>query len=125
MKNQKLKQTAKPISSFTHWVHGVNIYWLVIGPLLISLFVLSGFLVIGEKIYSSKPPEDYLAITGAICVLIGSASGVFQVIRREGPGPFGEPIYGLWPVVSGIILIVICWVIAIYLLSYAFAFIAY
>lgn len=125
MKNQKLKKTVKPIPSFTHWVHGVNIYWLVIGPLLISLFVLSGFLVIGEKIYSRKPSEGYLAIVGAVCVLIGSASGVFQVIRREGPGPFGEPIYGLWPVVSGIILIVICWIIAICLLSYAFTFIAY
>jgi hypothetical protein len=35
-----------------------------------------------------------------------SLSGFAQVVRREGPGPFGNISYGMWPVISGIIIII-------------------
>jgi hypothetical protein len=96
----------------------INIYWLVITPLVMSLFLLSGFLFVGVKIYGVNIPEYYYAIAGAICIVNGSLSGVFQVIRKEGIGPFGNPIYGFCPVISGIALIVICWVSAAILIFY-------
>ena len=96
-----------------------NTYWLIIFPLVFSLILLAGLLFIGNKLYNGKISEVYYSVSGAICLIIASLSGVVQVIKREGPGPFDQTIYGLWPVISGSILIFICWAIALALLAYA------
>lgn len=116
--NEKSYEDKKIAKMLLLLLQHINIYWLVITPLVISLFLSSGFLFVGDKIYGENIPECYYAIAGAICIMIGSLSGVFQVIRKEGPGPFGNPIYGLWPVISGITLIVICWTSAAILIIY-------
>jgi hypothetical protein len=116
--NEKSNGNQKMTKRLPLWLQRINIYWLVVIPLLMSLFLLSGFLFVGGKIYGKDIPEFYYAITGAICIIISSFSGVFQVIRKEGPGPFGNPVYGLWPIISGIALIVICWASAAILIFY-------
>lgn len=122
MKNRKLVESQtenkKTVNKLPLWLQRINIYLLVVAPILISLFLLSGFLFVGEKIYGKNIPEFYYAITGAVCIIVGSLSGMFQVIRKEGPGPFGNPVYGVWPVISGIILIIICWISAAILILY-------
>jgi hypothetical protein len=104
---------------FLGWLQQMNIYWLVILPLVISIFLLSGLLFIGSKICEGKISEVYYSVSGAICLMIASLSGLAQLIKREGPGLFGQPVYGIWPIISGSILIIICWAIAFALLAYA------
>jgi len=104
---------------FSDWLQKMDIYWLVILPLVISLFLLSGLLFIGSRAYEGKISEVYYSASGAICLMIASLSGFAQIVRREGPGLFGQPVYGIWPIISGSILIIICWAIAFALLAYA------
>jgi hypothetical protein len=78
--------------------------------------LLSGFLFVGGKLFGGRIPEAYYSVSGAIFLLVASLSGAVQVLRREGPGPFGSPVSGLWPVISGILIILFCWSIALILL---------
>ena len=124
MKNQKLLksqiQKKKAKDNLPPWFYRINIYLLVFFPLLMFLFLVPFFFFVGEKIYGDNTPESYSAITSAICILFGSLSGIFQIIRKEGPGPFGSPIYGVWPVITGAIFVSIFGVVAIILLYYGF-----
>jgi hypothetical protein len=97
-------------------VRRVNIYILVIGPIVISLLVLGILLFAGNQLYGEKEPEVYQAATGVIFLVLLSFSGVTQVYRREGPGPLGYPVFGVWPIISGCIIIIICWASITYLL---------
>lgn len=101
------------------WLRKTDIYWLVFLPLVSSLILLSGLLFIGNEVYKGEISEVYYSVSGAICLIIASLSGVVQVIKREGVGIFGQPIYGLWPRILGGILVFIFWVIALALLVYA------
>jgi hypothetical protein len=114
------KAHRKLIARFMDLLRRPSIYWLVVTPLLASLVLLSAALFIGHKRFGNDIPETYYAIVGAICLLIGSFSGIAQALRREGIGLFGDPIYGNWPLITGILLAIILWVIAFSLLSSAF-----
>lgn len=94
----------------------INIYWLVIIPIVLALLLLFALLYIGEKLFNGVIPEYYLNISVIIFLLVTSLSGFVQVFRKEGPGPFGESSYGIWPVVSGYIIIGITWAAAFFLL---------
>lgn len=126
MKLQKEKHNNKQrkhiLLRLLQWIQQVNIYWLAVFPLVLSLLLLSGLLFVGNKVYDREFSEVFYSVSGAICLIIASLSGVAQVIRREGPGLFGQPVYGIWPIISGSILIIACWGIAFYLLAYAFYF---
>lgn len=91
------------------WFNKINIYWLFLTPLLLALFLLAGLLHIGEKLYDQNIPESYMSISLILFLLVSSLSGFAQIIRREGPGPFGNIIYGFWPVISGVLLVIISW----------------
>jgi hypothetical protein len=111
-----VKKEHKQTSRLRSWLMGVSIYWLVIFPIVCSLLLLSGLLYLGDKIFQENIPESYYGFSGIVFLLVASLSGFAQVIRKEGPGPFGDISYGVWPIVSGYIIIGITWIAAIYLL---------
>ena len=86
----------------------LNIYILVLAPVVISLFLLGALLMLGNKIYGDEVPEIYQAASGVVFLVVLSLSGVVQIYRREGPGPLGYPVFGVWPVISGYIITTIC-----------------
>jgi len=98
------------------WLRNINIYWLVVIPIIFAIILLSVLLYVGEEIFNGVIPELYLNISVIIFLLVTSLAGFAQVIRKEGPGPFGNISYGIWPIISGYIIIGITWVAAIYLL---------
>ena len=98
------------------WLRNINIYWLVIIPIVFALILLSVLTYIGEKMFNGVLPEFYFNLCVIIFLLVISLSGFAQVIRKEGPGPFGDSSYGIWSVVSGYIIIGLTWAAIIYLL---------
>jgi len=98
------------------WLRNINIYWLVVIPIIFAIILLSVLLYVGEEIFNGVISELYLNISVIIFLLVTSLAGFAQVIRKEGPGPFGNISYGIWPIISGYIIIGITWVAAIYLL---------
>jgi hypothetical protein len=99
-------------------VNRLNIYILVVGPIIISLLVLGSLLFAGNQVYAGKVPEIYQAASGVIFLAILSLSGLVQIYRREGPGPLGRPVFGIWPMITGYIIAAICWVSIIYLMNH-------
>lgn len=96
-------------------IRRLNIYILVLAPVVISLFLLGALLMVGNKIYGDEIPEIFQAASGVVFLVVLSLSGVVQIYRREGPGPLGYPVFGVWPVISGYIITTICLVSIIYL----------
>jgi hypothetical protein len=94
----------------------INIYILVMGPIILSLLLLGLLLFVGDSIYGHNVPEVYQAASGVVFLFVASFSGVFQVYRREGTGPLGYPVFGIWPIISGCLITVICWAGITYLL---------
>jgi hypothetical protein len=94
----------------------VNLYILVIGPIVLSLLLLGLLLFLGDRIYRGDVSEVYQAASGIVFLFIASFSGVFQTYRREGLGPIGSPVFGIWPIINGILITVVCWASIIYLI---------
>jgi len=95
----------------------LNIYILVLGPLILSLLLLGLLLFVGDRIYEDNTPEVYQAVSGVVFLFIASFSGFFQIYRREGPGPLGYPIFGIWPIINGCLITIICWASILYLIT--------
>ena len=110
----------KTTKKITKWFASVNIYWLVITPLIFAILLTPIQSYIGEKIFGPELPEIYINFCAIVFSLIVSLSGFAQVIRKEGPGPVGGVSYGLWPIISGYTIIGVTWSVAIYLLVISF-----
>ena len=93
---------------------------LITLPILVGLGFALGSLAIEQKIFGKNVPNLYIAISGILTALIMSLSGIFQVIKQEGPGPLGGTIKGLWPVITGLLWILFTWAIAFYMLYHLF-----
>lgn len=117
----KWKQNNRPqkglLDSLYIWCGTINIYILVITPIVTALFLLGILSLIGERVFGSDVPEVYYAVSGLIFLIFVSISGVVQILRREGPGPWGNPVFGAWPVINGCIIVLICALGILYLLS--------
>ena len=117
--NNKKTQMSIP-KKIILYAQRLNIYILVIGIVITSLLLLALLSYAGSKIYKNDAPEIYTAISGVFFLIILSLSGIVQILRREGPGPLGRPVFGAWPVITGIIIVVICWASIIYLLVHVY-----
>ena len=104
------------IDKFLLSLRRINIYILVMGPIILSLLLLGLLLLVGDRKYGANVPEVYQAASGVVFLFVASFSGVFQVYRREGMGPLGYPVFGIWPIINGCLITVICWAGITYLL---------
>ena len=93
---------------FIKFLKRVDIRILVSTPIIISLLLLFGWLFIADRALENVP-ETYTAIVGACSMFISSLGGLTQVIRKESPGLLGITFRGIWPVLAGILWIVVCW----------------
>jgi len=77
------------------------------GVVSLSVYVLSRF--------SPSPFKEngYLIII-FIMIVIGSI-GIIDIIKREIPGPFGKSITGFPAILSGTLVVIICWGFALVL----------
>jgi hypothetical protein len=112
-----MKRTDSTIfSRISIWLKTINIYWLVITPIIFAILLITLLSYLGEKLFHSGVPESFINFCAVIFLIVMSLSGFAQVIRKEGPGPFGNIIYGFWPIVSGYIIIGLTWSAAIYII---------
>ena len=58
----------------------INIYILVVGPIILSLLLLGLLLFAGDRIYGDNVPEVYQAASGVVFLFVASFSRGFQVI---------------------------------------------
>ncbi|WKZ38418.1 MAG: hypothetical protein QY332_10800 [Anaerolineales bacterium] len=108
-----MKNKNKMLLNILNWIRKIDIYWLVLSPSVLAIILLIGLLYLGDELYRGEIPEPYFSLSWVVFLLVASLSGFAQVIRREGPGPFGGTSYGMWPVISGYLIIIITWAAAI------------
>jgi hypothetical protein len=89
-------------------------------PVVISFLFLIGTLLIGQKIYGQAYPDYYSCLITVVSLVIFGISGLIQVVRKEGVGVVGSPVKGIWPVLTGWLLLIVTWGSALYLLFYYF-----
>jgi hypothetical protein len=115
-----MKNNSETVKKISTWLKKINIYWLVITPIIMAILTVLILQYIWEKIFGNDIPENYLNLSTILFLFVMSLSGFAQVLRKEGPGPFGDVSYGFWPILSGYIIIILTWVAAIYLTVVSF-----
>ena len=122
---QKDKDTKSRVSfreRLSLFFRKTDIRLLIVVPPLISLVLLASSGYIFEKFNNTnKIPDSFLAPVGAIAAFISGFSGLIQIIRQEAPGILGVPVRGFWPVFTGVIWLIFCWVSCVILVYLAFA----
>jgi hypothetical protein len=94
-----------------------NIYIAISIPIAIAFLLLLGWGVVVQTLLGGVPSERGMASVFALCSFIASVSGLVQIKRREAPGPYlRSPIKGVFPVLSGALIVAFCWTMGVLLL---------
>jgi hypothetical protein len=94
-----------------------NIYVAISIPIAIAFLLLLAWGVVVQTLLGGAPSERAIAIVGALFCFIVSVSGLVQIRRREAPGVFlRSPIKGVFPVLSGALMVAFFWAGGILLL---------
>lgn len=118
MINQENQKKQSPfLKGILLLIHRADITILASLPLLLSIITFILLYNILSKGDQSNLSEKSISIAGACSAFIASLSGVIQIYRRESPSFIN--FRGIWPVVSGVIWVTLCWAIGGVLIWYA------
>ena len=109
MTNKGKIEENKAIQKFLKFVENTDVKLLEVVPVLIGFSILLIWSVIGKDIF----PTQYSTIFPFVLIIsaiIFSFSGVFLIIKREARWFFGKTIRGIYPIFSGIIWIIFCFI---------------
>jgi hypothetical protein len=76
-----VKDKRKPLATLPDFLMRINIFWLVIAPLVLALILLASLLSLGEKMFNGEIPDAYYSFSGIIFLL--TASLVFGAKLRN------------------------------------------
>jgi hypothetical protein len=86
-------------------INTTDIHILTLFPIGLAILVLIGWVFLAQRYFQSYFDQGTLIIM-FICSGICSFTGIFQIYRREAPG---VPVFkGFWPIISGLLWILIC-----------------
>jgi hypothetical protein len=97
------------IQRFKKIIQKTNILFLLPIPPLIGMSLLLIGAFVGQKLYPEGVPRFYSAVFGCSASFMFGLTGFITIYRREMPGPFGYKIRGKYPVITGVLAIIVFW----------------
>ena len=88
---------------------------LFIVSVISFIFLIVTFLIV-RRIYNGNIPEIINGLLWLCFSFLLGFGGVIQIIRKEAPGIMGHSIKGLLPILLGVVWVVFCWGLGIFLL---------
>lgn len=102
----KLNSSQKPDTiwdKFKSFIMETDIRVLTFSPAVVCLIVIFTWAFVSGKILRLNNPLPYTSILVGLSFLLASSVGVIQIIRREVPGPLGNPIKGVYAIISEVL----------------------
>lgn len=98
------------------YIARIDVFWLVLGPLMTGLASIVIGLYIGEMIFEGEVAGPYIGLVVSIGSFIAGFGGLFQIIKREFPLSPGYSLEGNWALISGFSWLAVCWIFSLFLL---------
>jgi len=106
------------ISRIIGFVKKTNIYVLVNLAVFIPILILIGWIFVAIWLFEGDVPLKYTALVVACCMFISSLGGIVQIIKKESPGLLGISFKGSFPVLAGILWVLVSWFFSLYSIYY-------
>lgn len=91
---------------------------LTLFSLGLPIFIMVVWGLVADIVFHRNAPQALNYGILFLCIFLAGTTGLFQAIKKEAPGIMGRPIKGIWAVISGVLIMILCWGINLLIVYY-------